>query len=898
MFTASCHCGDICFQVPKKTLFAAICHCKSCRQVHSASFVPLIAYKLDSAKRLNNLLNELINLNTSNKSTIYKKGTTEFVSCKTCSTTVCTKVKHLNYVTIPISILSVNKNMTTELKLPVPKFHMHYEEGLISCFDSLTKYACYPPLVMLIKNDKTEQKEPKTITQFKYHGRSKPTENLRNCAVETSGHYASLLRAYDNSNKTNNPNQEKNGKWKDEIHQVKCLCGHVQFQVRGSPDWTANCHCSVCRCLHGSSFVSMCGYSNDSFDIEDQIKFNQKTIIYNCQGKSMEDRYACKLCGTWVMSKLKHIKCHVVFYSNLMASKNLINKDNHHPNSRFKPSCHIFYSSGIQNIEDDLPKFIGFPPFLGGSDRVMLPNNFHSNQSSLLERLCNRESRGTMIAGCLALCILFTTPFWGNILNDEWSNMPWSAWRVTTDGWILQYKRLPTFLICEYTMYFLTIIAFIHGANNASLDLWFASWICGTANDVFFMYLPFSDNFWQAQATIMLTPRLPLYIVCMYVVLIYYSNTAARRYGLSSPIAEAMLTGLLASVLYGVYDINGPRYLWWTWHDSDAAIYERLGGAPIGSTMWILTYSCLCNLFYRWSTRVGGLNECRAMYEEFKKINFNEVNLVPDYVRRGVKFSIRKFKMFGVFDLLSETMDILDQWQKTMRSGPTAFVILFVCIACTPAFMIMLGQFSIFSLDVAGKPGIRTLSLTCVVFTLVVLIRSKSGSGKYDKGRQPSLKNQITSGGGCSGYGGIFACNRCGGGGSGDCIVGFFIIAYFLSHWWMLVSFDPTTHVSTGVHQAWSPICGNSTTYDIMGFERQDHVCGNVGPTDASKYDYTWGFDCGVGFSDTIIPNVEEHQELVEWYTVCGIENVPEIRRMVLLVFLGMVFYGRAFFFM
>jgi hypothetical protein len=42
------------------------------------------------------------------------------------------------------------------------------------------------------------------------------------------------------------------------------------------------------------------------------------------------------------------------------------------------------------------------------------------------------------------------------------------------------------------------------------------TFLVGTANDVIFMALPFVDNFWQSQATIMITPRLPLYIPCVY----------------------------------------------------------------------------------------------------------------------------------------------------------------------------------------------------------------------------------------------------------------------------------------------------------------------------------------------------------------------------------------------
>jgi hypothetical protein len=57
------------------------------------------------------------------------------------------------------------------------------------------------------------------------------------------------------------------------------------------------------------------------------------------------------------------------------------------------------------------------------------------------------------------------------------------------------------------------------------------------------------------------------------------------------PLSRATLTGLCASVYYGPYDIIGAKYLWWTWHDTDPPIAQRILGAPIGSTMWIILFT-------------------------------------------------------------------------------------------------------------------------------------------------------------------------------------------------------------------------------------------------------------------------------------------------------------------
>ena len=103
-------------------------------------------------------------------------------------------------------------------------------------------------------------------------------------------------------------------------------------------------------------------------------------------------------------------------------------------------------------------------------------------------------------------------------------------WRHFTSP-LHQWSVLPTFVIGEYLFIAGAIAALVHAQRNGGgfLLIWFAALIAGTANDLIFMTLPLVDNFWQAQATIMLTPRLPLYIPCVYVCFLYYPTVTARR---------------------------------------------------------------------------------------------------------------------------------------------------------------------------------------------------------------------------------------------------------------------------------------------------------------------------------------------------------------------------------
>ena len=55
--------------------------------------------------------------------------------------------------------------------------------------------------------------------------------------------------------------------------------------------------------------------------------------------------------------------------------------------------------------------------------------------------------------------------------------------------------------------------------------------------------------------------------------------------------------GLMGEMIYAPYDITGIKFLWWTWHDTDAPIFHRLLGVPIGSTVWVITFTAAFQFF-------------------------------------------------------------------------------------------------------------------------------------------------------------------------------------------------------------------------------------------------------------------------------------------------------------
>lgn len=178
---------------------------------------------------------------------------------------------------------------------------------------------------------------------------------------------------------------------------------------------------------------------------------------------------------------------------------------------------------------------------------------------------------------------------------DRAPHLPWHVFTSPTTRW----ATMPSFVIGEWLFIACAIVALVHAWKQGSVSMeerrkhvlaWVLALLAGTTNDLIFMALPLVNNFWHAQASIMLTPRLPLYIPCVYVCFMYFPTVAAWRLNLPL-LPRACLTALAAIIFYAPFDIVGAKFLWWTWHDTDPPTAARILGAPIGSSMWVITFA-------------------------------------------------------------------------------------------------------------------------------------------------------------------------------------------------------------------------------------------------------------------------------------------------------------------
>lgn len=72
-----------------------------------------------------------------------------------------------------------------------------------------------------------------------------------------------------------------------------CQCGAIRYEVSGSPQHVALCHCSDCRKSAGAPMVSWAAFAEDEFAV---TKGEPK--VFNSSGRAM--RSFCADCGTGI----------------------------------------------------------------------------------------------------------------------------------------------------------------------------------------------------------------------------------------------------------------------------------------------------------------------------------------------------------------------------------------------------------------------------------------------------------------------------------------------------------------------------------------------------------------------------------------------------------------------
>ncbi|KAG1686835.1 hypothetical protein GQR58_008558 [Nymphon striatum] len=163
------------------------------------------------------------------------------------------------------------------------------------------------------------------------------------------------------------------------------------------------------------------------------------------------------------------------------------------------------------------------------------------------------------------------------------------TWQFISLDWFVSFrdpndiwKNHPSYLVAEVVIYICTFLTIIHALKTGGrfIFLWLAIMFHGITVETVSYNLPDIDNFWHGQSMIMfLGKRLPLHVMCLYPLFIYPASVAVGRMKLKS-WAEPFAVGLCVVLIDLPIDIIGIKQLWWTWHDTDPNIFDRMYWVP------------------------------------------------------------------------------------------------------------------------------------------------------------------------------------------------------------------------------------------------------------------------------------------------------------------------------
>ena len=134
--------------------------------------------------------------------------------------------------------------------------------------------------------------------------------------------------------------------------RARCHCGAVQYEVGADPVDAKICHCLVCQKLHGAPMQWAAIFHKRDVRFTEGIAhlrfFNSEYERYE---RILPCKVSCDRCGTLIADEGRRM---------WLAFPPLF--DFGHASrvpASFKPTCHIFYSLRVIDINDDLPKWSG-----------------------------------------------------------------------------------------------------------------------------------------------------------------------------------------------------------------------------------------------------------------------------------------------------------------------------------------------------------------------------------------------------------------------------------------------------------------------------------------------------------------------------------------------------------
>ena len=137
------------------------------------------------------------------------------------------------------------------------------------------------------------------------------------------------------------------------MHEGRCFCGQVQFQVSGEPVAMGYCHCDSCRQWSAGPLNAFSLWRPEALRITqgaDSIGSYHKT--------PNSYRKWCTHCGGHLFTEHPGFGLTDVYAALL-------------PTLEFRPAVHVHYQEAVLRIHDGQPKMRDLPGEMGGSGETL-----------------------------------------------------------------------------------------------------------------------------------------------------------------------------------------------------------------------------------------------------------------------------------------------------------------------------------------------------------------------------------------------------------------------------------------------------------------------------------------------------------------------------------------------
>lgn len=128
----------------------------------------------------------------------------------------------------------------------------------------------------------------------------------------------------------------------------RCLCAQIKYTLSDAPLLLENCHCNICRKLHGSAYTTFAKVKASDLEF-----VAGHSLLVRYQSSPKVQRSFCKNCGGKLTFEWEQQPDYIWLVAGTLDD-----------DPKLKPKFHIFFESKASwhEIHDNLPKYRGFPP--------------------------------------------------------------------------------------------------------------------------------------------------------------------------------------------------------------------------------------------------------------------------------------------------------------------------------------------------------------------------------------------------------------------------------------------------------------------------------------------------------------------------------------------------------